>query len=424
MSYCSPAHQKEDWTAHKRDCIRLAQEVKDAEEHQSLLSQGAVCAVCSNPTIYKCPGCEVVFYCTPAHQKDDWPAHKVQCPLLAQEALSKFHPCDEALLRRITACLARNGHHKEVGVMVQLNKAFSTDEQIWDAYEAVPGPEGRTPLMYSCLLGNLKRVQWLLKRGTQVNASTTCKTRNPPVLAGSKGILGVVREWIKRNAVSYLPFFIQNWLGYTAPPQTNTCGFTAMMLASRNGHPSVVLELCERGAYTNISLMLASGHGHRKVVRMLCKRGYEVNAVVADNNFTSLMHASLYGQLEVVRELCKWGADVNAAQKNDGFTALMWASKGGHLEVVHMLCDWGADVNAAQKHDGFTALMWASKGGYLEVAYLLIQKGANKAATTTDCWKGTALSVASGPDKATLQDLLNPGKKMILKRDFFVPPLV
>ena len=82
----------------------------------------SVCAVCSSPAPHKCARCKCVFYCSPAHQKEDWAAHKIQCPRLAQEALAAvFHPCEEELLLRITTCLAQNGYHKEVGVMVQLN---------------------------------------------------------------------------------------------------------------------------------------------------------------------------------------------------------------------------------------------------------------------------------------------------------------
>ena len=59
------------------------------------------CAVCSAPASNKCARCKSVHYCSPAHQKEDWPAHKVQCPRLAQEALGAvFHPCDEELLLR------------------------------------------------------------------------------------------------------------------------------------------------------------------------------------------------------------------------------------------------------------------------------------------------------------------------------------
>ena len=95
--------------------------------------------------------------------------HKIQCPRLAQEALSAvFKPCDEELLLRITTCLAQNGYYKEVGGMVQLNKAFWTDEQIWDAFKDVPGPKGRTRMMLAAFRG-IDRVKWFIARGAQVN---------------------------------------------------------------------------------------------------------------------------------------------------------------------------------------------------------------------------------------------------------------
>ena len=118
------------------------------------------CAVCSAPAPFSCSRCKCVSYCSAAHQKKDWPGHKSQCPRLAQEALAAvFHPCDEETLRLVTMCLANTGYHKEVGVMVQLNKMFWNDEQIWDAYKDVPGPGGRTRLMYASGMGQLSRVK-------------------------------------------------------------------------------------------------------------------------------------------------------------------------------------------------------------------------------------------------------------------------
>ena len=105
------------------------------------------CAVCSSPAPHKCAACKSVSYCSPAHQKEDWKAHKKVCPRLAletqefekrlaQEAkdaekrMMQDTKDAEELLLRITTCLAQNGYHTEVGVMVQLNKAFWWDEQI------------------------------------------------------------------------------------------------------------------------------------------------------------------------------------------------------------------------------------------------------------------------------------------------------
>ncbi len=131
-------------------------------------------------------------YCSPAHQKEDWPAHKIQCPRLAQEALAAvFHPCDEELLLRITTCLAQNGYHTEVGVMVQLNKAFWWDEQIWDAFKDVPGggKEERTRLIYVAGVGDLKRLRFLLDRGARVSKGCLDIGRTALMVASINGHL-------------------------------------------------------------------------------------------------------------------------------------------------------------------------------------------------------------------------------------------
>ena len=99
---------------------------------------------------------------------------KKPCPAQAEETLSTlFHPCDKELLLRITTCLAQNGYFKEVGVMVEVDKAFWNDEQIWDAIKDVPGRDGHTHLMFAAKKGDLARVSFLLARGAICTAATT-----------------------------------------------------------------------------------------------------------------------------------------------------------------------------------------------------------------------------------------------------------
>jgi hypothetical protein len=81
--------------------------------------------MCSAPASFQCSRCKSASYCSAAHQRAGWAAHKAQCPRLAQEALAAvFKPCDEETLRLVTMCLANTGYCKEVGVLVQLNKMF------------------------------------------------------------------------------------------------------------------------------------------------------------------------------------------------------------------------------------------------------------------------------------------------------------
>ena len=91
------------------------------------------------------------------------------------------------------------------------------------------------------------------------------------------------------------------------------------------------------------ALMLASYNGHMDVVVALCDRGADVNA--SHDGATVLTLATLGGYVDIVKVLCDRGAAVNAVD-NGGFTALMYASKKGRADIVTVLCDQGADVNA------------------------------------------------------------------------------
>jgi ankyrin repeat protein len=142
-----------------------------------------------------------------------------------------FKPCEEELLLRITTCLAQNGYHKEVGIMVQLNKAFWTDEQIWDAYKDVPGANGGTRLIYAAAHGLLDRVKWLLARGAVLSGGT--EGYSPLSGACDNGQLEVVRFLLARGANVHA---------------FDMSGRTPLMRAAAGNHLEVVRELCEWGA--------------------------------------------------------------------------------------------------------------------------------------------------------------------------------
>ena len=181
-----------------------------------------------------------------------------------------FNPVDEDALLRLTTCLANGGYDKEVGIMVQLNRRFWNNEQIWDAYKDVRGggKDGRTRLLHAAESGNLSRLIFYLDRGAKVNMGSL---------------------------------------------KSGTC---ALMLACQNGHLKIVRELCERGANVNAAktdngftaLMSASLEGHLEIVRELCEHGANANAARTDDGYTALMIASHEGHLEIVRELCECGA--------------------------------------------------------------------------------------------------------------------
>ena len=78
-----------------------------------------------------------------------------------------------------------------------------------------------------------------------------------------------------------------------------------------------------------------------------------------ENGGTALMLASLNGHDTIVEQLIQAGADVNT-QNNYGGTALMAASAHGHDTVVEQLLQAGADVNTENKQRA-TAMLIALK---------------------------------------------------------------
>ena len=116
------------------------------------------------------------------------------------------------------------------------------------------------------------------------------------------------------------------------------------------------------------ALMIALREGRTEVVETLIESGADVNAK-AYKGATALMGALSVGNTEVVKVLTEAGADVNA-KSNEGWTALMSASQEGNAEAVEALIDAGANLNIRNGR-GWTALMAAREIGHTEVVNLL-----------------------------------------------------
>jgi hypothetical protein len=118
---------------------------------------------------------------------------------------------------------------------------------------------------------------------------------------------------------------------------------TALLLASFNGHASVVKLLLEQDALLGhrdamgcTALMFAATGANAETVELLLDAGAEINAVDTGEGFTALMHAAAEGQVKVVQILLKYNADP-AIRDLDGDTARDFATQNGHSEVVKLL---------------------------------------------------------------------------------------
>lgn len=252
--------------------------------------------------------------------------------------------------------------------------------------------------------GDLKLVQELLAKGTDVNA---------------KGASGVTALWeaAQQGHASVVKLLLDKGADVNARVDA---GFTPLMEAANLGHLEVTRVLLERGADPNrkdqwggTALIAAARNDHPMIVQLLLKGGSDINAKDR-GSWTALVWAVWEGYPEVVKLLLESGAAVNE-QDSHGRTILMEAAaRAQHLkteenspwyydfwdqtlnlfgfrvwgpreppsgekdpEVIKLLMAHGADVNARDK-DGWTALKRAQKRGHKEIVELLKSHGARE----------------------------------------------
>lgn len=166
-------------------------------------------------------------------------------------------------------------------------------------------------------------------------------------------------------------------------------------------------QIAAAGVVSTKELNDAVERGDAAAVQTLLANGADVNAKKNDG-WTALLLASRNGNLEVVQALLTNGANVNA-QSTYGWTALLLASKQKHRQVVQALLAKGADVNARDK-TGETALMWASRFGDREMVQMLLAKGADVNSKTINGWTALIAASSSG-HREVVQMLLAKGAK-------------
>ena len=230
--------------------------------------------------------------------------------------------------------------------------------------------------------GDKKRVQALIKEGTDVN----------------------VRDWDD---------------------------LTALIPAASSGHLDICKLLVKEGIDVNAkdkdgitALMEASIMGHAKIVEFLLDSGAELDAT-ANSEVTALWLASGEGRVPVMKILLKKGADATNTRV-DGITALMTASVGGHVEAVQLLLENGADPTAADG-DGLTPLMNAAENGTVPVLKLLVEAAKDPVAylnsVSSTGFNALIIAAAHGHVPA-IEYLLEAGADVNVTPDNGVTPLM
>ena len=198
--------------------------------------------------------------------------------------------------------------------------------------------EGWTPLMYAAYLGKTQMIKLLSKTGADLEISDS----------SGRTALVISAQFGQNLAVSTL---IRLGANINHRDITNS---SALSYACRAGHQWMLDRLRQAEEVEEIEFIRASGDGDLRKVKFFIKKIAEINC----KNLTgesALCIACRKGHISVVEALIFAGANINLT--SNGFTPLMRAVDNGRLKIAQILIASGADINI--KNSGFDAYTYA-----------------------------------------------------------------
>ena len=246
--------------------------------------------------------------------------------------------------------------------------------------EDVTDQDGRTPLHWAVMQGNVEVMQALLAAGSDANWGDS-EGRTPlhmAVLMQNEDILRLlVSCGADVNAVD----------GRKQSPIFLCCEMGLSALLPILIDAGALLELQDETRSTPMHYACINGHfeiakylmrlQERLLVPFESSSGHLTNYDLVDQSGKSYMiYAAYQGQLDVVQMLIDLKADIDI-QDTDGVTALHWAALEGHVGIVKLLVSMGANFNLTERAETrYTSLDYAVHGNHPECVTALEEAGA------------------------------------------------
>ncbi len=248
--------------------------------------------------------------------------------------------------------------------------------------------DGQTPLHIAAAVGH-KQVFKMC-----VNTSPQAGRVSPFSYLDSKGdsvIHIVARMCGKYDDTGESPYheLVRHSLNNRADPlMRNAAGNTPLMCASMGGNEKTVamiikLTTDEDGRSAAVSavndcgesaLMLAARHGHSSVICTLVKNGEDIHKRTR-TGVGCVTEAAEGGHEDAVRTLLSLAADPDSKDVL-GRTSLHWAAKSGHVECVSVIMAATRLSPDVQDRGGATPLFLAAETGHVQVVQWLLENGA------------------------------------------------
>ena len=268
--------------------------------------------------------------------------------------------------------------------------------------------KGHPPMEEAVRSGDLKRVQELIQRGTDVHeayvANELSSAYSSLLIVAIKedhedvalellatGADIHVKDRDERTALHWacdkgLEEVVEKLINLGSQVnEKDMFGHTPAMLAADLGNTAISMHLVQAGASCegvsedHISLLFhhacSEAQSDLAAVRTLLKGGCSVGILSKKEQEDLLLHACCKGDMLVVEPLIAHGCDVSCVSC-DGYTPLMVATQEDHEEVVKKLILAGAHVGTQDKH-GNTALHYAALHNHIQCGIHLVEGGAS-----------------------------------------------